>query len=547
MVEVRVAKLSFEGMAYSPPRAGVQRIAAEAAAEDSGSDEVRVASLRMEVMAKSPTTFSAHRISIEAAAEDSGSDEVRIAAMRIGVMAKLPASLALHRIGVEAAAEDSGSDAVNLAALRIEVMAKVGVPAPVPLDLQSPPEFFANNWEGARAQLSSAYLTDITRSPETLTEERRSLAQRPARVMTVKWTHWDVADMDRLMVFLRNTTQTQMQLPLYPDGTPLTEDALSVATIIKFDNTRRRFFIGGRIILVPTTALKDRTSSPIVKVIEDLIDGQITLTTTIGQDVDSGKWMIFPYIDCDIHLGPQLVMPTDRSSSVTLTFTEHKGRNSLPPVAIGLPSGWQVAPDGKPIFNPEHNWEEDVTVTYRRYGSTLTSGRKALPTVDGERYVQVHSYSIRARRADYWPVLEMFDTRRGRGRAFWAIDRENIWTLSDTDPGFIDVLQFGTFSDFNQDWVGTGLAACIVMLDGTIYLREINTVQDNGGSWRLTLVGGQILPDPIDLTQVDYFARARHSRFEEDAIEELWYTDDVVDASFTLTEIPNEATLDLDP
>lgn len=522
-------------------------MALEAAVEDGGSDQAEMARLAMEVMAKSPPELAVHRMALEAAAEDSGSDQLEMARLSLGVMAKTPTAVAIHRMAVEAAAIDDGSDAVNMSRLAIEVMAKVGVPAPVPLTLQNPPEFFANNWETARTTIESTYLTDISRSPTTLTEERRSLAERPARVMKVKWTQWDLDNMDRLMVFLRNTTQTQMQLPLYPDGTLLTEDAGSGDTVIKLDTANRRFFIGGRVILVPTSALKDRTANPIVRVIDYLINGELTLTATVGQNISANQWMVFPYIDCDIHLGPQLIMPTDQSASMQLTFTEHKGRNSLPPTATGLPAGWQVAPDGKPIFMPDHNWEENVGVTYRRYGKAATTGRKTAVSVDGERYVQVTSYAIRATREDFWPVMEMFDTRQGRGRAFWAVDRENIWTLSDTDPTFIDVQQFGTFSDFDQDWVGVGLAAAIVMKDGTVYLREINTVQDNGGSWRLTLVGGQTLPDPIDLTQVAYFARARHSRFEADSLEERWYTTGVVDASFSITEIPNEATLDLDP
>ena len=77
-----------------------------------------------------------------------------------------------------------------------------------------------------------------------------------------------------------------------------------------------------------------------------------------------------------------------------LLFTEHKGRNSLPPIAVGVPSGWQLALDGKPIFLPDHNWDTSLDVVYRRYGDVGSAGRKNRPFVDGERYVQVQSYQI---------------------------------------------------------------------------------------------------------------------------------------------------------
>jgi hypothetical protein len=548
MVTARVARYAVEAASASSPQVGVGRYDAEAAAPDTGSDTIRAARVAVEVMAKSPTRQDVGRYDAEAAAPDTGSDTIRVARVAIEGMSQTPSTLGIHRVDAEAAAPDTGLSTVRAARVALEVMTKVSVPQPIPLDLNTD-EFFASNWEGVQASLESSYLTDVTRSPDTLCEERRSLGERPARNMRVLWTQSDTTHLDRLMVFLRDMTSTQMQVPLYPDGTPLTADSLSASTVISLDTERRRFFAGARVILAPVAALRDYSASPIIKTVASVLSTQINLTATVGQDVDAGEWIVFPLIDCDIHLGPQLSMPNDLTSSVEMRFTEHKGRNSLPPIASGLPTGWQVAAhDDKPIFVPTHDWASRAVTTYRRHGRNSTVGRKVRPAVDGERYVQVQSYVERMTRADFWPLLALFDSRRGSGRSFWAIDLEHIWTLSDTDTNFIDVLQQGVFADFDQHWTDTGVAAAIVMKDGTIYHRKISTVQDNGGSWRLTLAGGAPnLPDPIDLTQVDYFARARHSKFDSDSLPEKWYNSNVVETSFSIVETPNEQTLDLDP
>ena len=70
-----------------------------------------------------------------------------------------------------------------------------------------------------------------------------------------------------------------------------------------------------------------------------------------------------------------------------------------------------------------------------------------------------------------------------------------------------------------MDYIG------IVLKDGTMIVREVVTIQAVLGVWRVT--AATALPS-INLSDIKRIARARIMRFDADAMQETWATDDVM-------------------
>jgi hypothetical protein len=136
----------------------------------------------------------------------------------------------------------------------------------------------------------------------------------------------------------------------------------------------------------------------------------------------------------------------------------------------------------------------------------------------------VHRYKIGPLvRSEFWPVIRMFESRRGRLREFWHIDQQNIWTVNDAPAGtFLDLEVLGDFSEFLKEFdqgpFGLGYIG-LVQEDGTHLVREIADITETLGIWRLTLTTA--IP-AIPVSSVKRVARARLSRMRSDSFKETW-------------------------
>ena len=470
---------------------------------------------------------------------------VAIRLHRLGVEALLdaPPQVAVERTSYEVATLSGGSGPVRLHRMAVEVLARTGVPDPVPLPLATGIEFFMHNWAD-ELEMETSYTTDVNRSPETLAEERRSLVQRPERTMTLRWLRATQTEVYQLRLLARRMAFENLQIPLYQDASELVASAGASAVTFSIDLTGRRFFRGARVLFFLSDVTYVTKTAAIVRTITGVTGSTITVNTTPGVAMAARQWTIVPLIDCDYVDEPEVTMLTDRVADVTLTVREHRGENSLPPTATVLAPGFPLRL-GRSVFEIESNWVRGVTTRYVPYGGTQQVGRKQVPYRDGTRYMQRQDFNLGPiQRDDFEKVLNHFDAMRGRAKSFWVIDREFELTLALTSSVFIDVVPFGDFADFNQLWTDTNIAAAIKMKDGRVYLVQINTVLDNGSTWRLTIVAGQALPPSIDLTQVEFFARARMSRFFEDVLREAWTTREVANLRLSTIEVQNERIAD---
>ena len=545
MVFVRVHRHAIEVLAKAPVTASLSRQETETAFEDAGSGgTVDIHRHSIEALAKVPATIKMHRQEIETAFEDVGAGgTVDVHRHAIEVLAKSPSKAGLFRQEIEAAFEDVGAGGtIQIHRHVIEVLARRAVPPITPLSFPTGLDFFLHNWVEGVA-METRYMTDITRSPTTLAEERRGLLERPQRQLKVEFLHGTVAEVDRLLVNLRRLTDENLVVPLFQDTVIVTDSGTGQDNI--FGNFRyRRFFDGGRVAVFtqnPTSESLKLSADVDIYQIEAVYVDRLQVDRNLDQAYADNTWFVVPLMDLEIVLQPEVKHHTTTTVEVSLTLNEVVGKNALPPSFTGgVPDGWHQQL-GLPVFEFDLDWDGGITTTYKRYGQRRTEGRKPVVVPDGPRYVQVQDFKLKLDRPDFWRVLNLFDSRRGRLDLFWEIDQENMWTVLDTDPQFIDVQSFGIFADFAADFTDH---AGIVMNDGTVYIREINTIQDVG-PWRISLVGGNDLPDPIDVSEIKRFSRARMKRFDSDSLPEKWHNTEAVDTSFSTIEVLAEGEIDI--
>jgi hypothetical protein len=532
-------------LAKTPMTGGLHRQEVEVAFEDAGSGgTVDVHRHSIEALAKVPATVKMHRQEVEAAFEDSGSGgTVDVHRHAIEVLTKSPSKAGLFRQEIEAAFEDVGSGGtVEVHRHAIEVLGRRAVPPITPLSFPTGLDFFLHNWVGG-VSMETRYMTDITRSPTTLAEERRGLLERPQRQLKMEFLHGEVVEVDRLLVHLRRLTDENL-VGFLPQDTVTVTTSSTGQDEINGDFRYRRFFDGGRVAVFranPTGDSLHLAAETDIYTIQTVFTDHILVDRNLDQTYVDSLWFIVPLIDLEIVLTPTVTHHTTTVAQVTLTLNEVVGKSALPPSFTGgVPDGWDHQL-GLPVFEFGLDWDGGITTIYRRYGQRRTEGRKPVVVPEGPRYVQVQDFKLKLDRPDFWRILNLFDSRRGRLDPFWEIDQEDIWTVIDTDPQFIDVQAFGLFADFEADFTEH---AGIVMNDGTIYIREINTIQDVG-PWRISLVSGNDLPDPIDVSEIKRFSRARLKRFDSDSLPERWHNTETSEVRFSTVEVLAEGEVDI--
>ena len=544
MVSVRVHRHVIEVLAKAPDTAKLSRQDVEVAFEDAGSGgDVDVHRHAIEALSKHPATAKLNRQEIEVAFEDDGSGgDVDVHRHAIEVLAKSPGKASLFRQEIEVAFEDTGSGPIDVHRHVVEVLGRRAVPPITPLTFPTGLDFFLHNWV-TTVGMETRYLTDVTRAATSLAEERRGLLERPQRLLKTSWLQGEVEEVDRLLTTLRRLTDENLVGILTQDTVVVTSSSTGQDEI-NGDFRYRRFFDGGRVAVFtqnPTSESLKLSADVDIYLIEEVFNDRIKVDRNLDQSYANNLWFVVPLIDLEIMLKPKVTQLTNTKAQVDLTLNEVVGKNALPPSFTGgAIDGWQQQL-GLPVFEFDPDWDGGIDTTYHRYGQRRTEGRKPVVVPKGPRYVQLQEFKLKLDRPDFWKILNLFDSRRGRLGAFWEIDQEFLWTVTDTDPQFIDVQPFGQFADFSADFTDH---AGIVMNDGTVYIREINTIQDVG-PWRLGLVSGNDLPDPIDVTQIKRFSRARIKRFHTDSLPETWHTTETAETEFSTIEVLAEGEVDI--
>lgn len=397
---------------------------------------------------------------------------------------------------------------------------------------------YTHNWiQGC--SLESSYLTDVSQAAETVAEDRRQLQDRPRRVLDARWSISGDTNVDAFMVELRRYNQERMAIPLYPDTTEVTQTSNVGQKFLYCDTTLRRLFPNGIVAIVEYDGTDGSVSRVQYKQIEEKFGTRLKLTTNLDWTATVGSVAVMPLLRVHKMFDIGYVPVTEHTFQVTASFEEVYGPIALPPAASDTPSNFYEY-DGKPIFDVEPNWGAALSVDLIREGSMQALGRGQEEDMRGERHRVHHGFEFQEERARAWDILNFFDSRRGRLRAFWLIDRENVWTPVEINygSGYVSVAALGSYSAFTDemDYVG------IVFSDGVSVVREAVTLQNIVGTFRITL--DTALPAGYTASDIVRIGRARLTRNKSDTLKESWTTNTLCNMSVETVELLNEKDVD---
>ena len=554
MVAARVSRQSAEVLADADAPAGIGRADVEIAGK---ATEVTTAVAGLisrqsaEVVAAAAAFAGVGRMDVEVAGkatEATAAVAALISRISAEVLISISPRVSITRVDVEAAAKATEATVVVAAQVTRqsgEALARRGSAGiVVPLALSgNDDEIFMHDWSD-EVTLRSSYLTDVSSSPVSGAEARRGLVIKPERSMDLVWlqslNEFDAGDMsrlDRLVVFLRRLTDRRFQVPLYPDQRELGQAYASADDTVFLDTSRGRWFTGARVVIVQND-LAGHYASHSFHLIETLQDDHIVLTAPLGLDVAIGS-VILPVIDCEVSLEVEMLLQTGCLAEVRLTVNEVAGASQLPPTKSDTPVG-ATTHLGIPVLDVDPDWTEGVVGGRSRAGLEFREGRSRGVSPYAGRSRGRQSLTFSNARPQYWRVVELFDTRRGRLRPFWQLDPEQLWGAAQLDPTFVSIEQLGDLADVAEELEGGQVG--FVTSSGDYYVRDVSTVQQVMTVYRMT-----VSPDlpALSASDVVRVARARLVRFTSDEMVERWSNSGLATTELETIEVLEEKVVDL--
>ena len=303
------------------------------------------------------------------------------------------------------------------------------------------------------------------------------------------------------------------------------------------DTATRRFFPGARVVAVSFD--RHRPTAASYGVVQEVEDGLLRLAGSGVSAVVGGR--VYPLIDAEVSLEPgEITYEGSRAAMVRVRATEVAGPSALPGLSrLTGPNTYR----GLPILVAPIDWREPPSMAVLRPGESFTSGLAQVVYPRGLRSRMAFTLHVLGiSRAAIWPVLQLFDGRRGRTRRLWAI---NPGTLMDVLAVEVDAITVGVEALFaNLAAVQAHVSYLgVVYADGTADVREIATVGTAASTtpgyaedWRFQLLGR------ISTTKAVVRVGFAHlGRFEEDSIEEEWTTPTICRTSLPFLEEVRDA------
>lgn len=531
MPTVRATRAAQEILGSAPSSAAVTRQGLQVAFQRPGTNSAATAAVvraSQEVLASAAETLSVTRQGLQVAFSRPSANSAAVArVVRAGheVLAQVPASVSVTRQGVQAAFVRPGANiaaTARVARTGFEVLARSFIPM---TSFSVPADFvlLLHNWASG-CRIESSYRTDVTSAAESLAEERTGLIQKPYRSMTVEWQVAGNAEANELLVEMRRLVDATSVVPVYCDAVELTASASAGASTIYGDFSKGRWFQNGPILIVRLTPVPNggatRVQSWETAVVNTKFNDRLVLAAPISTSSPASRTVVLPLMQTHPHATLEFVHETSNVITVSATFDEIYGPTALPPTASDLPDGFSSYA-GLPILSTGPQWDQGIDVEFVREGELSAHGRGRLIFQRGARHRVVHKLRFAGYRDEIWPLVQFFDTRRGRLSAFWLIDRDDVFSVSLISGAFLTVSVLGDLTDFQaeMDYVG------VQFKDGTTAVRRATVIQLVAGAWRITL--DDALPAGYTAADVELFGRARVCRMREDSLSEEWETTNV--------------------
>lgn len=289
-----------------------------------------------------------------------------------------------------------------------------------------------------------------------------------------------------------------------------------------------RFYVGGRCFIF-TGDDEEEVSSGInvLGVLHDMTVANLTTITVqkIGNWIPRKGMAIVPAIDCDPLQTIEGSAITCEALELEVTAAERAGRNQLLPTSRANISAIYPYYDGYPIFEPDHNWRDSNTWGYGRAGIVQSVGQGSVSSMDGLRNYETSSFSFTGKRADFWPVLQLFDSRFGSAVPFWVVTEIPLWRALEVAAG--------TTFNIPQDRLLTPFTALAFKPVGGGQTLVRNAQR----------VGTLITVDTALPAGTYNICLAYLGTFASDALEQTWITPKIVECEFSTIGVGVEEEL----
>ena len=384
---------------------------------------------------------------------------------------------------------------------------------------ESIPKLPENNWEGG-VEVETIYLTDVTVS-ESLAEDRMSLRTRPVRRISNRFTGMSQEKSKQILMSLARKGSNRLVYPIFSDKAKLTSAYTASASTISCPTSHRRFYTGARILITEEGGMA-------ITVIRGI--GSEALTIDPVSSSFSPDARVYPLIDCEIDLASTLNNITDYHVEIDFNAYEVSGLSALPSTT---PSATQQFKN-YPVMTVPVNWAFGQTTGMVRAGARANFDRSTVVITHGPRpQHQFNCEFLSLSRGDLWEILNFFDTRKGRARAFWVLSYMTLWELSAVTTKTITVNKGVNLEDID-DFIGH---IGIVKKDGTHILATVANVEDIGNDFLITTV--EDLPS-LSVSDIQLITSAHLVRYTNDSMVERWTTDETCETSFQLIELLDE-------
>ena len=396
------------------------------------------------------------------------------------------------------------------------------------------------NWLGG-IRMESQYLTSIYKASET-SETRQALRPKPVRKISYEFASVGEDFSTVLWGFMQGLTKRRTYLPLFQDGSVVTQD--STGTKIYCNTVNKRYYVGNTLLIAirrydrsHRQGTSENEALYFTGIIGTVTDTYINIISSPLSEIPKNS-MVYPGIFSEIATKDntfKIFKPTGAIADVTInevfgpTTLEADNSDYSPTLFYG-----------DAFFTFEWNWKVQPRVGLKRDAIILKKGRyntiiprTGFSTASIKAAVSVHS------RAEWWELTGFLNYVKGRYRAFWVkhpLDAYRLGTYTLFDGADLEEVEVLTQGGINNMF--SIQAVWIKDSNGVEYIVKVNTI-------RVGVTPSSVILelDPTVVTDVAEIKRAFLVRNTSDKIIEQWFTDQgVVEVNMKMVELPGAYT-----
>lgn len=395
-----------------------------------------------------------------------------------------------------------------------------------------------SGWPKGSIELTTSWRTLSDRGND-LSPNRNAGRSRPSRIARHKLWAFFRDEQAALRAQHGRSARGRFLMPLLGDMATINPSVIAGATAIPCDAADRRFFDGGRVLIIEPVPFAGPHSAWEIADIAAVAGNSLTLTAGLANAYPTGS-RVLPLIECDPQQSSGIDLESDHTSLVSIEGVEAAGRSAAPAwIDAGLaPVGAQLftgAGITAPIFDCPLDWPA-VTSTLDAEHDSATSGLSTLTRVIGDRALATVEAGFKSMsRTEAVRLLRWFDGRRGRLHPLWLpIPASEIGRITAVGTSSVTTSSVG----LNAHLFPLGHIRHLVfsLRDGSIFAASIEGLSANTGPTTLSLSANPTF-GVDDVLGVSALVMAT---FDSDELTESWETPEAMTARIRFREVCDE-------